>query len=67
MRVYGGCIEPGGMELADETDAVDCPDCGKLALYRYWEQVDGGSLNSYHTIDCDQCGHHSGNDWLMPY
>ncbi|PJG47222.1 hypothetical protein CAF53_02425 [Sphingobium sp. LB126] len=65
MRVYGGCIEPGGYELENERVTAPCPDCGKPARHHHFERAEG-SLNRYHTIDCDHCGHESGYDFLMP-
>jgi len=64
--VYGGCIEPGGMELDDERYEAPCPTCGKPARHHYFQQLDGGCINPYHTIDCDHCGHSSGYDFLGP-
>lgn len=66
MRVYGGCIEPGGMELDNERYAGPCPDCAKPARHHYFQQLDGGCINPYHTTDCPHCGHSSGYDFLMP-
>ena len=64
-RAYGGCIEPGGMELDDERMTLPCPTCTKPARHHFFQRAEG-SLNSYHTIDCDHCGHRSGYDFLMP-
>ncbi len=54
--VYGNAtIEPGGMELEDRSYAVDWPKCGKEAERRYWEAVEGGSINSYYEVSCSCC------------
>lgn len=66
VRVYGACIEPGGIELDNDHDDAPCPTCRKPARHHYFEQVDGGCINVHHTIDCDHCGHRSGYDFLMP-
>lgn len=63
-RVYGPCIEPGGMELDDEYFEAPCPSCGELARNHVFQQVHGGSINAYHTIDCDHCGHSNGYDFM---
>ena len=59
--VYGGCIEPGGIELDDETVSVKCPVCQGNAVQRYWESCDGGSINRYSTFACSDCGHLDGD------
>ncbi len=55
-RVYGSCIEPGGMPLARDLEYVKCSCCGKDAIFQYWEEVEGGSLNSYTSTHCEHCG-----------
>ena len=60
MRVYGLSIEPGGMELDDQTITSDCPNCGKPALHRYWETCEG-AINQRYSVNCQYCGHHSCN------
>ena len=32
-QVYGGCIEPGGMELTDEYETIPCPRCAEPAQH----------------------------------
>lgn len=60
--VYGESIEPGGMALDNECSIIDCPNCGKeAAQYRYWEACEGGSINTYHSIYCPECGHREGD------
>lgn len=27
-RVYGGCIEPGGIDLENDVSVLECPHCG---------------------------------------
>ncbi|WP_299085765.1 hypothetical protein [uncultured Ruegeria sp.] len=57
----GSCIEPDGYELDNDSWETDCPDCGKTARHHHWEEVVGGSINQYFTIQCEHCGHISGN------
>jgi len=64
VRGYGSCIESGGMELDDERFEAPCPSCGELARHHYFQQLDGGSINAYRTIDYDHCGHSSGYDFF---
>lgn len=54
---YGGCCEPGGLELTDESWTGACPNpkCGKDAKYFRWERAEG-SLNVYTGYVCDHCG-----------
>ncbi len=59
--VYGGCIEPGGMELDDETVTMKCPACRGKAVQRYWESYDGGSIDQKSTLACSECGHAEGD------
>lgn len=54
-RVYGGCVEPDGMELDDETYAIECPNCGCEAVGRTAEAAKCGSINVYHTWSCGHC------------
>jgi hypothetical protein len=60
-RVYGGCIEPGGMELDDETEEVPCPRCGEPAVHRRVELCEGGSINCYDYTRCYACGYLGGD------
>ncbi|MBZ5763353.1 hypothetical protein LAV84_27770 [Rhizobium sp. VS19-DR104.2] len=60
-RVYGGCIEPGGMELDDEAYSIKCPECGRDAKRHDWEAADGGCINSYWSERCAHCGYADGN------
>ena len=57
MRVWGGCIEPEGMELDDLAvrTTVRCAECGGPAEYREWWAAEGGSLNRYTREDCPRC------------
>lgn len=61
-RVYGGCIEPGGIELDDTVEMEACPECGRLAHYRYWEACEDGSINTYSSVCCGHCGYFKGDD-----
>lgn len=61
VRVYGGCVEPEGMELEDETYEVSCPVCDKPAKRRHWEDAAGGSINQHSYTDCPHCGHFEGD------
>jgi len=60
MIVYGGCIEPGGMELEDEEWEDTCPKCGAPARHRYVQRLEGGCIDPYFPINCDSCGHREG-------
>ena len=61
MRVYGGCIEPGGMELDDDTYEAKCPECGsEHARKRSWQGCEGGSINNYWSLNCEDCGYSDG-------
>lgn len=58
--VFGGCIEPGGMELDDERDECECAGCGGVAIRRDWERAEGGSINFYWSEICTICNHKVG-------
>jgi hypothetical protein len=66
MRVYGGCIEPGGMELEDDRWEAPCPRCGANAQHGYLQRLEGGCINAYNTVRCRACGYERGFDWVMP-
>ena len=59
-RVYGGCIEPEGCELADERGTATCPGCGAVARTWHIERAEG-SLNVYSGLACDACGYTRGD------
>lgn len=59
--VYGGCIEPGGMELDDDKYECECPACGGVAIRRDWDSVEGGSINPYWSLSCTVCPHYDGD------
>ncbi len=61
-RVYGGCIEPGGMALDDLSQVDACPECERPAHYRYWEACEAGAINGYSSISCDHCGFVDGDE-----
>ena len=65
-RVYGGCIEPGGMELQDERVTMNCPKCGHEAIARYWEQADGGCINLCSATYCLSCDYAEGDTQYGP-
>ena len=56
--VYGICVEPEGMELDRSEYHKKCPECeyeyGKCISY---ERNDGGSINRYNILTCDECGY----------
>ncbi|PJR10242.1 hypothetical protein CEJ86_29860 [Sinorhizobium meliloti] len=54
--VFGGCIEPEGYELSDDTIVTECTWCGGEAHQRFWETCEAGSINLNHTIICTVCG-----------
>ena len=61
MLVYGGCIEPGGMELDNDTYETECPHCEyPKAVKRAWQGCEGGSVNNYWRVNCEQCGYEDG-------
>jgi len=62
MTVYGNQIEPDGIELSDDYDDCKCPDCGGVARHHRRERAEGGCINTYATVNCNHCGHHSGDD-----
>lgn len=57
MTIYGGCIEPEGRELDDETYRHECKCCGGRGHSRHWEAAEGGSLNRYFATWCEDCDH----------
>lgn len=59
-RVYGGCIEPGGIDLDNDVEVIECPHCDGDAFGRYWETCEAGSINLNHTIICTACDHGRG-------
>ncbi len=60
-KVYGGCVEPGGMELDDEAYSIECSECGRNAKRHDWESAEGGCINSYWSERCAHCGYADGN------
>ena len=61
-RAYGGCIEPGGMDLDDHTREIDCPSCGhEKAVERTYEKAEG-CINRYVSVNCSRCGHFECNE-----
>lgn len=59
--VYGNTVESGGMLLDDDTNIVQCPDCGANCMDRRYETCEGGSINQRYSINCSVCGHHECN------
>lgn len=60
-RVFGPGVEPGGMDLDDNHNEVQCPACKGKAIARYWEACEGGAINAYNNIHCTVCGHFEGD------
>lgn len=60
MRVYGGCIEPDGMDLETEWWTAPCPKCEAPARHGHVEQLEGGCINAYFPVSCKACGLHEG-------
>lgn len=60
-RVFGPGVEPGGMDLDDNHDEVQCPACKGKAIARYWEACEGGAINAYNNIHCTVCGQFEGD------
>lgn len=60
-RVFGPGVEPGGMDLDDNHDEVQCQACKGKAIARYWEACEGGAINAYNNIHCTVCGHFEGD------
>ena len=59
--VYGGCIEPEGMEIDDVRDVATCPNCDGEAVRWFVEDASSGSVNAYFGLRCDGCGHAEGS------
>ncbi len=58
-ELYGEYYVPpvsGGYQLDDTRLYVECDHCGKDAIFRHWEENEGGSINAYTTIHCEHCG-----------
>lgn len=60
-RAYGSCIEPDGMDLANELDTCPCPCCAQTAQRWFIEHAEGGSLNTYSGLSCQSCGLETGS------
>ena len=43
---------------------VECESCGKTAIHRHYERVEGGCLNAYWEIACKHCGRSRTNDFF---
>ena len=63
VRVYGGCIEPGGVDLEDTEWNGSCPKCYGAARFFSWERAESGSLNIYTGFRCTQCGASRCDPW----
>ncbi len=37
---------------------VPCPNCGKAANERHFDELLGGCIHSVYSLDCSHCGHH---------
>lgn len=61
MKIYGGCIEPEGQELDNDTCAHECDHCGGRGFTRNWQAAEGGSLNFYSRTWCADCHHEEGD------
>ena len=65
-RVYGSAtVEPGGFYLDNETFTTPCEQCGKDGQHRFWEELEGGSIERYSRFTCSHCGHFE-TDWSEP-
>ncbi|CAD0362084.1 hypothetical protein LYZ84_19650 [Xanthomonas hortorum pv. pelargonii] len=60
--VYGGCVEPGGMELDEDGYEIECPKCQRTAHRSDWEAVEGGAVNVYWRESCAHCGYRDSNE-----
>ena len=61
-RVYGSCIEPGGMELDEEWTTDSCPKCNVPdASHWFCERLEGGTINQYIGMKCTDCGYSEGD------
>lgn len=59
--VYGGYLEPG-YHLRSLTWIACCPECKRYRLEcEEWEQLEGGSLNTYYRHACDACNYEKMN------
>jgi hypothetical protein len=56
-RAYGNSVEPGGMDLTETIEDIQCPCCGDQAKERTW-QVAEGALNTYTEKYCKHCAWH---------
>ena len=61
IRVFGPGVEPGGMDLDENHDEVQCAACKGKAIARYWESCEDGAINAYNNINCTVCGHFEGD------
>lgn len=41
---------------------VECPKCGKTAIQRDYDRVDGGCVNAYESVTCQHCDYHECDD-----
>lgn len=44
------------------SNEIECPNCGKPAISKEYERVEGACINAYERIDCGHCGHHECDD-----
>lgn len=58
-RAYGGCVEPGGMDLTEVYQQQPCPKCGQPA-HSWWIERAEGTLNLYEGLSCTACGYSKG-------
>ena len=65
IRVYGGCVEPGGMLLENDGYEEACPACGETATACHWEAAESGAINTYTSLSCAHCGFFE-TDWSEP-
>ncbi|GJI98155.1 hypothetical protein RugamoR57_48730 [Duganella caerulea] len=65
--VYGPGVEPGGMELDNETLIDACKECGgPICQYRFWETLDGGCINRHWSVYCPDCGFEDSDPYADP-
>ena len=59
---YGGCLEPGGIELDEEYATSPCPRCAQDARIWRVERAESGSLNLSVGLSCSACGFSQGDN-----
>ncbi|MCX8571159.1 hypothetical protein [Aminobacter sp. MET-1] len=56
--VFSTTIESEGYELEQTVTTVECPSCRGCAIHRFYESAEGGSINAFTVIHCEQCDYY---------